>query len=452
MLTRRQFLIGLGVAATSAMLPLGLTYRGLIAEKDKNISVSQPTVKLLECDWAIDNVIVVDGSGKPGYLGRVAVKGKDIVAIGDFLLPADAKVINGQGLVLAPGFIDIHTHTENYFHAGGDMSPFLSQGVTTQIGGNCGRSPRDIGKYFDTVPKMSINYGLLMGYATLRGIVRGKDSGGKIKDIELNQMQEHLYKARKNGAVGMSVGLEYWPQTYATTEELMALCQVLKETGGYYSTHIRSEYDNVLKAVEEAINIGFKTGVPVQYSHIKAGYAKNWSKFPRVLEMLEEAKKSGLDISADMYAYTYSSTDIGKKPFKCSISEENMKLAAVHPLVFFGSDSGIHTGGRAIHPRVYGNYSKILGNLVRENKVLNLEKAIAKMTSEPAKRLRLNNRGLLKKGYRADMVLFDPKTIIDHSTMEKLTLFSEGVRHVWVNGKMAWSEGELLNSKSGEVI
>lgn len=452
MLTRRQFLTGLGAVIVTTALPLGLIRR----ESRVHMVSGKPEEPLVmpypDCDWVIDRVMIVDGSGQPAYQGKVAVKGQKIAAVGDFPLPQDTVVLNGQGLVLAPGFIDIHTHTEDYFYTGADMSAFLSQGVTAQIGGNCGRSPRDIEDYFATIPKMSINYGLLMGYATLRQLVHGRDRSGKTTDDEQRKMREYLAEALAGGAVGLSVGLEYWPQTYATTEELIGLCEVVQEAGGFYATHIRSEYDRVLEAVEEAIHIGKTTGVPVQYCHIKAGYERNWAKFPKILQMLEEAVAFGLDITADLYAYTYSSTDLGKTPFIPSISEENLELALAHPLTFLGSDSGIYAGGRATHPRAYGNIPRILGRYVREKNVLSLEAAVAKLTSRPARRLGLTNRGSLKEGYQADMVLFDPAVIIDRSTKEKPSLFSEGVRQVWVNGTLAWAEGKLLNDSSGQVL
>lgn len=447
MLTRREFLISLGLLTAGIVLPVKILESEKKA-KTKKVTAPEP----VNCDWVIDNVMIVDGSGEPGFQGRVAVKGEEIVAVGEFTFSSKVKVIDGQGLVLAPGFIDLHTHTENYVYSGGEMSPFLSQGVTTQIGGNCGRSPKDIEGYFKTIPHLPINYGLLMGYATLRQKVQGRDRSGKTTLAEITKMQKYLEQALKEGAVGFSIGLEYWPQSYATTEEVIALCEVVKETGGFYATHIRNEYDQVLEAVEEAIKIGMKTGVPVQYSHLKAGYSRNWSKFPRILKMLSEAEAAGLDIRADFYDYTFSSTDLGKKPFSPSMSEENIELAALHPLTFFASDSGIYARGWASHPRTYGHIPRILGRLVREKKVLNLETAVAKLTSQPARRLNLKNRGLLKKGYKADLVLFNPETIIDHATREKITLFSEGVRHVWVNGNLAWSEGKLLNASSGQVI
>ncbi len=446
MLTRRQFLIGMGAVAASTLVSLACGKKTAFSNAN-----SVGAVIPLDCDWVIENVSIIDGTGSLAYPGKVAVKGENIVAVGDFVYPATSKVIDGQGFVLAPGFIDIHTHTEDYVHSGESMAAVLSQGVTMQIGGNCGRSPLDIAGYFQTLPHLAINYGLLIGYATLREAVIGRVHG-KTSPAALSKMQEKLAAGLQSGALGLSTGLEYFPQNYATTEELIALCEVVKEYGGFYATHIRSEYDAVLPALEEAIQIGIKANLPVQYSHIKAGYQRNWPKFPKIIEMLEEAKKSGLDITSDVYPYTYSSTDLGIKPLRPSISEENMLIAVTHPLVFYGSDSGLYSGGRASHPRAYGTFPRYLGYIVREKNTLPLEKAIAKMSGEPAKRLSLKDRGQIGPGYKADLVLFDAHEVIDKATFEHPSVLSEGIRQVWVNGQLAWSEGKVLENNKGQVI
>lgn len=448
MITRRQFILGMGALTVSTLLSASCGTRKVLTKTGEEKDKPKPP----ECDWIIDNIWIIDGTGKPAYQGKLAVKGDKISALGDFPLPPSVRIIDGEGLTLSPGFIDIHTHTEDYVHSGESLAPFLSQGVTTQVGGNCGNSPKDIRGFLETMPGLSINYGMLMGYRSLRELAMGGRKPGKTTPAQLTCMQEHLAESFKAGVLGLSIGLEYWPQNYAVTEEIIELCQVVKEYKGFYATHIRSEYDQVESALAEAIEIGNKAGVPVQYSHIKAGYKRNWSKFPNMLKMLEEAKSSGLDITADVYPYTYSSTDIGRNPFSHSMSEENLARAAAHPQVFFASDTGIYTGGRAIHPRAYGNFPRVLGKLVREKQIISLEEAVHKMTALPAKRLRLENRGILAPGYKADLVLFEPEKIIDKATRKDTTLFSEGVRHVWINGKRAWENGRETKVYNGEIL
>lgn len=451
MLTRRQFLIGMGAVTASTIFSLSLNSKVASPKDSMPADMNEkPEVFIPDCDWVIENTFIVDGSGQPAIYGKIAVKGENIAAIGDFQNPSGIKVIDGRGLVASPGFIDIHTHTEDYVYSGESMAPFLTQGVTTQVGGNCGRSPRDIAGYFSTVPSLAINYGLLLGYRTLREMA-GVNNNKRASIAELTKMQKHLAKALESGALGLSTGLEYAPQHLATTEELTTLCHIVKQYGGFYATHIRSEYNGVIPALEEAIAIGQTTGVSVQYSHIKAGHEENWIKFPELLNMMESASSSGVDITADVYPYTFSSTDIGTKPLQHSISEENLNRAITHPLVFIGSDTGIYSGGRVNHPRAYGTYPRVLGRMVREKGLLTLEEAIAKMTSQPAKRLKLKNRGLLQTGCKADIVLLDPKTIIDKAMLEKPAVFSEGIRQVWVNGALSWDAG-VQEDNMGQVV
>jgi len=451
MLTRRQFLIGIGAITASTFVTFTLGCNEVHPKEIVSADVSkEPEPFIPDCDWVIENVLIVDGSGQTPVQGKIAVKGENITAIGDFQNPPGIKVIDGKGFAAAPGFIDIHTHTEDYVYSGESMAPFLSQGITTQIGGNCGRSPKDIAGYFNTIPKLAINYGLLMGYRTLREKA-GVHNKRKATPDEITKMQQYLAVALEAGAVGLSTGLEYAPQHLATTEELIALCQVVKEYDGFYATHIRSEYKGVVPALEEAVKIAAQTGVSLQYSHIKAGYQENWTKFPKLLAKLESASSEGIDITADVYPYTFSSTDIGTKPLRHSISEENIEAAIVHPLVFIASDTGIYSGGRANHPRAYGNCPRVLGLMVREKRLLSLEAAVAKMTSMPAKRLKLTNRGLLKAGYKADIVLFDPGNVTDKATLENPTIFSEGIRQVWVNGVLAWDDG-VQDNTGGQAI
>lgn len=446
MITQRRLPIPLILIT---LIILILTACGSSALSKEPVPVVKPIPP--ECDFIIDKARIVDGTGNPGFIGSVAVKGELITAVGEFPFPGEAEVVDGSGLVLSPGFIDIHTHSETFIHSGERTAAFLSQGVTTQIGGNCGRSPENIRGYLETMPPLDINYGILMGYATLREKAMG-NRAGKTSTAALENMKKDLDQALLEGALGLSTGLEYWPQNYATTEELVELCQIVAQHGGFYATHIRNEYDKVIPALKEAIEIGRKAQVPVQYSHIKAGYERNWQQFSMLLELLEEAHESGLDITADVYPYTFSSTDLGKSPLRDSISRENMEKAMIHPLIFYGSDTGIYQGGTANHPRAYGTFTRILGEMVRERGLLSLENAVVKMTSQPARRLKLKDRGVIAPGYIADLVLFDPKTIRDLATIEDPTLISEGIQQVWVSGSLAWDMGKLTNNRNGKII
>ncbi len=451
MLTRRQFLTGVGATAAVTVASLLIPLRGKPQASGVE-STDKPPELIPECDWIIDNVLLVDGTGDAPYFGKIAVQGEYITAVGEFQSPEGVRKLDGQGLVLTPGFIDIHTHTEDYLFKGGSMAPFLAQGVTTQIGGNCGLSPENLNQYIERLSQAPINYGLLMGYKTIRYLAMGGHKTGKASPAVIEKMCRLMAAGMETGAFGLSTGLEYYPQHDATTEELIRLCGVVGEHGGFYATHIRSEYDQVESALEEAVEIGLQARIPVQYSHIKAGYERNWDKFPRLLEILEEAKKTGLDITADVYPYTFSSTDLGRKTFFHSMSEENVKMAMSHPQVFFGSDSQLYEGGRAYHPRAYGVFPRVLGRMVREEKVLSLQEAVAKMTAQPAKRLKLKDRGFLKPGFKADLVLFDQETVTDVASINNPSLFSEGIRQVWVNGKLAFAEGEVLEAAGGQFI
>jgi N-acyl-D-aspartate/D-glutamate deacylase len=324
----------------------------------------------------------------------------------------------------------------------------LYQGVTTHIGGNCGTFQGSIQDYFNKLNNTGINVGLFIGLKNLRLNVAGTKKS--LTDTELGEIKNLVGKAMNEGAFGLSVGLQYWPQIYTTTEELIEICRVVSECGGFYSTHIRNEEDYVIPSVEEAIRIGFEADVPVEYSHIKTAQKNNWGKMPRVLKRLDEAHKKGLDITADVYGYEYSSLDIGTG--KSSISENDMMTAMKHQLVMMGSDSGLSTNGKASHPRAYGNYPRILGRYIRDKEVISLEKCIKKMTFMPAKRLGLNDRGVLKVGNAADITVFDFNNIIDKAERYAPNRYSKGVEHVFVNGKHALKNGKVTGVLAGQKL
>ncbi|MEW6661824.1 MAG: N-acyl-D-amino-acid deacylase family protein [Bacillota bacterium] len=454
-LSRRRFISG--AASVALMSFLGQPYwrqwlaPGATESLEQGPVASPPVLEpqFLDCDIFLKGGLVIDGTGSRGRFADVAVKGDRIVAVGSFTPVLGARSIDVTGLVVAPGFIDIHTHTEQYWQTRKTGEMILLQGITSHIGANCGTSVPSIKDYFDSLGPMGVNFGLFVGYKPLRQKAVGKANRTAVY-AEVKEMQEDLAQGLMAGAFGLSVGLSYWPQTLATTEELVELCLVVKEFGGFYSTHIRCEQDNVLESLEEAINIGFRAQVPVQYSHVKTAQKKNWGKMGRVLTMLEEAVKSGVDITGDAYAYQFSSLDVGSS--RESIGPDDMRMALQHPLIMMASDGGLNTDSSAIHPRSYGNYPRVLGRFVREEGLLDLEEAVRKMTSLPAKRLGLADRGLLAPGYRADIAVFNPDTILDRALREKTNILATGVEWVLVNGTLAVEGGRATGALAGQPL
>jgi N-acyl-D-aspartate/D-glutamate deacylase len=408
-----------------------------------------PEPQLLDCDIYLRGGLVVDGTGSKARFADVAVKGEHVVAVGSFIPVPGARSIDVKGLVVAPGFIDIHTHTERYWLTGKPGEMVLLQGVTTQIGGNCGTSVPSIENYFNALGPTGVNFGLFVGYRPLREKVAG-GVNRTTNYVEIKEMQEDLAQGLMAGAFGLSVGLDYWPQSLAKTEELVELCRVLKEFGGFYSAHIRCEEDNVLTSLEEAIEIGFRAQVPVQYSHVKTAQRQNWGKMGRVLTMMEEAAKSGLDITGDAYAYQFSSLDV--RSTRESIGPDDMRMALQHPLIMMASDGGLRSDGSVIHPRSYGNYPRVLGRFVREEGLLTLEEAVRKMTSLPAKRLGLADRGLLAPGFKADIAVFNAESILDRALREKPNILATGVEWVLVNGTLAVEGGQATGVLAGQPL
>lgn len=447
-ITRRHFLLGAASLAITGIYILSdaknLAYP-ILEKPDSQL------LKPIDCDLIIENAYIIDGSGNSGFIGSLAIKGDEIVAVGSFPKSRFAEKFDAKGMVVCPGFIDIHTHTENYIHSGGNPVMILAQGVTTQIGGNCGTSPFSTKEYFASLGDIGVNIGLLSGYKSIRYLVMGGQRSGIASPRQVSQMQKKLAEELSAGAFGLSVGLEYYPQNFATTDELIELCKVVKDYNGLYATHLRSESDDLLEAFEEAVTIGQKTSVQVQYSHTKASFVRNWKKYPRVLDMLSQAKSSGVDITADTYYYTFSGWDIGTQPLRHSISEENIELAIIHDLVFFGSDSGLKSGGRATHPRAYGNYPRIIKGITGQ-KIMPLEKAIYKMTGYPAQRFKIANRGLLKPKMKADIIAFYPEKVKDLATYENPNLLSEGISEVWLNGKWVIKNGQYTGLMAGEPV
>lgn len=412
------------------------------------IETKQTVPDPVECDYFLEGGIIVDGSGDPPYPGNLAIKGDEIVALGDCRPAPGAKIIAVPDLIVAPGFIDIHTHTEDYWAAKGDGLMILTQGITTHITGNCGTSVNDISGFLLRADHKAINVGILSGYKNLRRLFVADNK--KVSPDILEKMKKRLNAQITAGSFGLSLGLSYYPQNQAGFDELVDLAQIVKDRNGFLAVHIRDEYGGVLAAFDEIVNISKKTGVSLQYSHIKVAGPSNWNKMDEILAKLDQAKDSGIDISSDVYGYTWSSWDYGTK--QESLAEENVIKAIKDPLVMIASDSGLSARGIAQHPRAYANNIRILAHYVRDQKELSLEEAIRKMTSLPASRLRLDDRGLLAAGKKADIAVFSLADLQEKATRLDPNQVCQGISYVFVNGGLSLDQGKLTGINSGRAL
>ncbi|HEX6279912.1 MAG TPA: D-aminoacylase [Pyrinomonadaceae bacterium] len=453
----------------------------------------------------IRNVTVIDGTGKPGSVSDVTITGNFIARVGkpNSVKPREGEaMIDGTGLVLAPGFIDIHNHSEGGLLREGTATNQVSQGITTVIVGPDGGSPASISEYFTKLErKIGVNVGAFIGHGTIRTMVMKEDFKRPSTPQELAALEKLVDEAMKHGAFGLSSGLEYDAGFAATTEELIVLAKVAAKHGGIYMTHMRDEEEGVLNAIREAIRIGKEADLPVQISHIKMGNSSVWGKSADAIALINEARKGGQDITADAYPYTAWASTItvlvpsrkhddpaevqkginaiggadkvlitssreftayegktleqaaaiaSKSPVETymeivknggagvigyGMTESDVKAFYQTPWVMVSSDGGI--GSR--HPRGTGTFPRVLGRFVRESNWLSLEQAIRKMSALPAERLGLKDRGIIKKGWKADLVLFDPRTVIDNATFVEPQLVSGGIKAVFVNGVKVWN-------------
>lgn len=463
---------------------------------------------------------LIDGSGRaPLQNSIVVVKGDSIVAVGSrgrVRVPAGAQVIDARGMVLAPGFIDAHNHSDRGFKEDPSAASQVSQGITTVVIGQDGGSPLPVGPYlwaFDSEPT-ALNVLTFVGHATVRSQVMGMDTNRQATPAEIERMKLLVEQAMRDGAAGLSTGLEYETGKPASTEEVIALAKVARAFNGIYVSHIRDEADKTFEAIEEAIRIGREAKIPVQISHIKLGSVAVWNKAPEVVALINRARARGQDVTADCYPYdAWSSTirvlipsgkhfdpvdvarglaDVGgpanvmivrcpaHPEYEFKNMEEISKQEGITPVelymkivrdggagvvghtmkdsdievfyrqpwVMVSSDGGI--GSR--HPRGAGSYPRVLGRYVRELRWLTLPEAIRKMTSLPAQRFGLHDRGLIRPGYKADLVLFDPDRVIDRSTFQEPELISEGVKRVFVNGEEVWVNGKPSGRRPGRAL
>lgn len=473
---------------------------------------NQPPAK----SFVIAGAQLADGTGAPLRVVDVRVVGDRIAKIGRLRPGKQETVIKADGLVLAPGFIDIHNHSTAGLATDPLAETQLAQGITTVILGADGESPWPIGEFLEKKRQSppAVNFAVLVGHATVRRLVMGQDFRRAARPEEIAQMEKLIEQGMRAGAVGLSSGLEYEVGSYGTTEEVVALARVAARFGGFYMTHIRDEADRAFDAFREAIAIGEQARIPVQISHIKLATVGVWGKSAQAVQLIDEARRRGVDVTADCYPYDawHSSitvmvpdkryddpasvqralADVGGAAnvtiMECeahhdyefrtldeiarekrispvelfiqivrdggagvvcrSMAEEDLHTFYRQTWVMVASDGGI--GMR--HPRGAGTFPKVLGRYVREQRWLTLPEAIRKMTSLPARRLRRKDRGIVRKGMIADLVLFNPATVVDRSTFSEPAKLPEGVEKVFVNGELVWDAGQPSGVRPGRAL
>lgn len=471
-------------------------------------------------DWLFKNVTVIDGSGGPQYRGDVAVAGDRIVDIAPSLNVDAAQIINGAGQVLAPGFIDVHTHDDINVIRMPEYLPKMSQGITTVIVGNCGISAAaatmkgavpdpmnllgeaqhfiypTVEAYAQAVEaaRPALNVGTLIGHTALRNN-HMDDLFRPATVSEITAMRNDLREALKQGALGMSSGLAYATAFESTTEEVMALAEELSEAQGVYTTHLRSEFEPILEALDEAFRIGRHAQVPVVVSHHKCAGAKNWGRTKETLAFFDKMREQQ-EIGCDCYPYSASSSTLdlkqvtdefdivitwsephpdqaGKKlqqiaddwqmsmleaakllmpagAIYYNMDEQDVRRVLSYPVTMIGSD-GLPNDPMP-HPRLWGAFPRVLGHYCRDEKLFPLTMAIHKMTGLSAARFQLPERGLIKTGYFADLVLLDPQTVRDVASFSDPQQPADGINAVMVNGVMSYGRDKHIIGRAGRFL
>jgi N-acyl-D-aspartate/D-glutamate deacylase len=527
-------------------------------------------------DLVIRNGHIVDGTGSPWYAADLGIRNGKIAAIGNLASAQAKKSIDAHGMVVAPGFIDMLGQSELTILVNPQLPSKIFQGITSEFTGEGGSAAplndaiikadqlsyehlqitpdwRTFRQYFSRLEKqgMGINLGSYVGATQVRRMVLGDDNRAP-SPAELERMKALVREAMQDGAVGVSTSLQYAPAPYATTEELIALAAEASEFGGVYATHMRSEGDATTAAIAEAVRIGREAHIPVEIWHLKAAGKPNWGRMPEIVAQIEKARASGVEVSANTYAYpawfnSFSAfispwahdggdakmierlkdpamrarirkemetpstewdnewqevagpeailvsvvqnpkllplqgktiAEIAKLWNKDAIdtifdlliednaytyvavfgmSEPDVALALVQPWTSVDNDSqgtapdGL-LGKEHPHPRAYGTFPRVLRKYVREEKKLSLEEAIRKFSALPAQKMRLSDRGVLKAGMWADVVVFDPQTITDKATFENPNQLSEGMQYVLVNGVPVIQAGKATGARPGKVL
>jgi N-acyl-D-amino-acid deacylase len=467
----------------------------------------------------IRNGLVVDGTGTPGRQLDVRIAGDAIVEIGAGLTARDGeRVLDAAGRVVAPGFVDMHSHADNGLNASPDAATQVRQGITTALVGQDGGGDLPVSELAEQLERVkpAINIATSVGHGTVRRLVMGADFKRAATAAEIATMAALVERGMKDGAVGLSTGLEYDPGFYATADELAALASAIQPFGGFYSSHVRDEENEFLAAWQEAIDVGRRAGVAVEISHMKLASKPVWGRVAEGLALLDAARRDGRTVMGDWYPYPYWQSamyvlipdrDFGNVEkwrvgldeiggaanvritnyradpswngktlaelaeaekidppslivrmvkidgpgigiIGTSMDEADMKAILAHPQVLICSDGQL--SGR--HPRGYGAFPRVLGRYVREQKVIALEEAIAKMTSRSAAMLGLADRGAIAKGKRADVVIFDPASIADSGTPQEPSQPPVGIETVIVNGDIVLDAGTMTAARPGRML
>ncbi|HMH28118.1 MAG TPA: D-aminoacylase [Steroidobacteraceae bacterium] len=525
-------------------------------------------------DTVIRNGLIFDGSGKPPYVGDVAIDKDRITYVGPHAPGKGRSEIDAHGKAVSPGFINMLAHPEESLLVDKRALSDITQGVTLEVMGEDSMGPltpamkadatkhqgdlhydidwTTLGEYLEKLQSKGIapNVAAFVGAGTVRVNVLGEDNV-EPTPAQLLQMRGLVRQAMQEGALGVTTALIYNPNTYAKTPELIALASESALCGGMYIAHMRSEGDRIVEAVQETIDIAKGSGAPAEIYHLKVAGQVNWGKLDKVIDQVEAARASGTRITADMYLYTAGATGLdvtmppwvqeggldkwiarlkdpalrariladmrdpsptwenllqragpkgvlllefknpalkpltgktlaevatmrGVSPEEAAMqlvaedgsrvgtayflmSEENVRREVALPWVSFGSDAaapapeGVFLQS-AQHPRAYGNFVRVLAKYVRDDKAISLQEAIRKLSALPAQNLSLKGRGMLRKGYFADVVIFDPATVQDHATYDKPHQLSTGIEEVWINGIEALHNGSATGAPSGRFI
>ncbi len=476
--------------------------------------------------FLVTNVQVIDGSGSAAVSASVRIRDGLIAAVGSLEACVDEVVVDGDGQILAPGFIDSHTHADTLIFEHPDALAAVSQGITTAVAGQDGGSHYPLADFFAKIEASpaTINLASYIGHNTIRREVLGEDYKRVATEDEVAVMEVLLASELESGALGLATGLEYDAGIYSDTPEVLALAHVAAKVGGRYISHIRSEDRWLEDSIDEIILIGRETGMPVQISHIKLAMKRLWGSAAETLAKLDAARADGVNITADIYPYDYwqstmtvllpdrDFTDreaiaevldqlapadgirmtqfdpqpeyVGKTLTEIAALRETDTVSAFSQLVVEAEEMRAETGIRAekiiavsmlpadiselmawpetnictdgglqdLHPRGIGSFPRVLGHYVRGRNLMSLETAIHKMTGLTAAHMGFTDRGLIREGMIADLVLFDPDTVIDRATPERPDTLSAGIESVWVGGELVYQDGAATDARPGKVI